>query len=84
MGLSINNPELPTLAAELAQLRNVSVDEAVTDAVREELARQRNQRARASKEELLAIADRIAARIGNGRSSAEAVDDLYDENGLPK
>jgi antitoxin VapB len=84
MGLSINNPELPTLAAELAQLRNVSVDEAVTDAVREELGREKKRRSRASKEELLAIADRIAARIANGESSTEAVASLYDEHGLPK
>jgi antitoxin VapB len=84
MGLNVNSPEAQELAAALAQLRNVSVDQAVTDAMREELERQKKRRARASKEELLAIADRIAARIGSGQPSAEAVDELYDENGLPK
>jgi hypothetical protein len=92
MGLSINNPELPTLAAELAQLRNVSVDEAVTDAVREELARrkqdefgqQTQRREKASLEELLEIARCCAEHLRPGPSSVDAIAELYDEEGLPR
>jgi antitoxin VapB len=84
MGLSINNPELPTLAAELAQLRNVSVDEAVTDAVREELARRKQPREKASVEELLAMAKEIAAHMDPDFRSEDVDALLYDERGLPK
>jgi len=92
MGFRINNPELPALAAELARLRNVSIDEAVTDAVREELARRKQEdhgqpkqpRPRASAEELLEIARRCAAHLGPGPSSTEAIAELYDEEGLPR
>jgi antitoxin VapB len=85
MSLNIKNPEAQALATELARLRNVSLTQAVLDAVREELAREKRLRRHSSlAEELVAIGTRCAAHLKPGLSSKEAVDELYDEQGLPR
>jgi antitoxin VapB len=54
---------------------------AVTEALRERLARLERRGARASVEELLAIADRAAAHVK--RPYLDHAELLYDEHGLP-
>ena len=46
MALNIKNPEVHALAAELAELRKVSVTQAVLEAVRNELSREKGRRRR--------------------------------------
>jgi hypothetical protein len=54
--LNIKNSEVHTLAAELAHLRNVSVTQAVLDAVRNEMAKKKAHRRRKDlAQELIAI-----------------------------
>ena len=85
MSLNIKNPEVHQLAAQLAELREVSVTRAVLDAVRHELAREKNRRRRRNLgDRLLAIGERCAARMGSGVSSADHAGLLYDERGLPR
>jgi antitoxin VapB len=54
----------------------------VTEALRERLARLERQSARASVEELLAIAERAASHVK--RPYLDHAEFLYDEHGLPK
>jgi antitoxin VapB len=54
----------------------------VTEALRERLARLERRSARASVEELLAIAGRAASHVR--RPYLDHADLLYDEHGLPK
>lgn len=81
MSLNIKNPETHRMAKELASLRSTSVAQAVAEALREAINRDR---------EPLRRADRIlaAARAVREALPPEAltfdVNDLYDEMGLPK
>jgi antitoxin VapB len=85
MALSIKNREADRLARELAKATGESITEAVINALRERLARQRRRPhvGRRLSEELRAIGERVAALpIVDGRSAERIVD--YDENGLPR
>jgi antitoxin VapB len=85
MSLNIKNPEAHQLATELARLRGVSVTQAVLDAVRDGLVREKERRKPgALTEELLAIAQRCAAHMQPGFTSADHADLLYDEQGMPR
>ena len=84
MALNIKNPEVHRLASELARLRDVSVTQAVLDAVQHELAREKGRLNVALSDQLLAIGKRCAAHIGNGVSSADHAMLLYDDRGLPR
>ena len=85
MTLNIKNPEVHTLASELARLRKVSVTKAVLDAVRNELAREQKQRCKEKLgDQLLEIGRRCAARMNGRTSSADHAAMLYDRRGLPK
>jgi len=81
MSLNIKNPETHRMAKELASLRSTSVAQAVAEALREAIERDR---------EPLRKADRIlvAAQALHDALPPEAmtfdVNDLYDEMGLPK
>lgn len=87
MSLNIKNPETYRLVKELADATGESMTEAVTVAVRERLERIAPAR---SEEEIEAEARRIveiAAEFGSRFPSGyleHAIDDLYDDDGLPK
>ena len=55
MSLNIKNPETHRLATDLARLTGETLTQAVTEAVRERLARISRQRQKATAAELLAI-----------------------------
>lgn len=85
MALNIKNAEVHALAAELARLRRVSVTKAVLDAVRHELARERDRRRRSKlADQLIEIGKRCAAHISEPVSSADHATLLYDSQGLPR
>jgi antitoxin VapB len=85
MAINIKNQEVHALAAELARLRNVSLTQAVLDAVRRELAREKNAgRRKKLGDELLEIGRRCAAHIRAATNSADHAAMLYDERGLPR
>jgi hypothetical protein len=85
MALNIKNPEVHAVAAELARLRKVSVTQAVLDAVRHELTREKDQRTRGRLgDQLIEIGKRCAAHLGGQGSSADHATLLYDGQGLPR
>ena len=81
MTLNIKNPETHRLAKELAALTGESVTAAVTEAVRERLARKRRD---GIAERLMAIGRRTAPLMKAPWTSTNLGDLLYDERGLPK
>ena len=83
MTLNIKNPETHRLATELARLTGETLTQAVTEAVRERLARLSKQRQKATAAELLAIGQRCAAHLHTPATSVEHATLLYDEQGLP-
>jgi len=85
MSMNIKNEDAHRMAAELAQLRGVSLTQAVTDAIRTELEREQAKRKRLGlAEELLEIGRRCAERMKDSVPATHATDFLYDEKGLPK
>jgi antitoxin VapB len=82
MSLNIKDPEAHRLAQEIARTTGETITRVVIEALRERLARIEQRRARASVEELLAIADRAAAHVR--RPTLDHADLLYDERGVPK
>jgi antitoxin VapB len=82
MSLNIKDPEAHRLASAIARATGQSMTRVVTEALRERLARIEHRRKKASVEELLAIADRAAARLQ--KPYADHAELLYDEHGLPK
>jgi antitoxin VapB len=82
MALNIKDPETDRLARRLAGLTGEKITDAVKTAVRERLDREARQRGKASLEELLAIANRIASKtVVDPRTPEEIIG--YDEHGLP-
>lgn len=84
MGLNIKSDETHRLARELAKLSGESMTEAVTEAVRERLARLRRERGGGLADRLLKIGRDCAARLKEPYRSADHADLLYDERGLPR
>ena len=85
MSLNIKNEEACQLAGELAELTGETMTGAITVALRERLAREKRRRdVDARVQELHAIGQRCAKLVGEGPSSLEHGDLLYDERGLPK
>lgn len=84
MALNIRNPEAERLADELARYTGESKTEAVTNALRDRLARVRRERSgRSLAEELEAIAEHCAKLpVLDARSPEEILG--YDEHGLPR
>ena len=82
MRLNIKNPEAHRLALAISRATGASMTRVVTEALRERYARIEHRKAKASVEELLAIADRAAAHLK--RPYAAHADLLYDEHGLPR
>ena len=85
MALNIKDEETDRLVRELAALKKVSLVVAVSDAVRDNLAREKARRRESRMDWLNRITAETAAIINDGRSSKELMDELYDdETGLPK
>jgi antitoxin VapB len=84
MALSIKHPEADRLARELAKFTGEGLTEAVINALRERLARQRRRKSgRRLSEELRAIGERCAALpVLDERTADEILG--YDERGLPR
>ena len=83
MSLNIKTPEAHDLARELAELTGESLSRAVTEAIRERLARLREERD-GFEEEVLQIGRDCAARLREPYRSIDHGEFLYDELGLPK
>lgn len=87
MGLNIKNERTHELIRELAALRGVSLVAAVTQAVEEDLRRRKALKYQGGKglaQWLMEISRETAAMMDDGRTSKQLMDELYDENGLPK
>jgi antitoxin VapB len=83
MALNIKDPETDQMVRRLANLTGENITQAVKTAVRERIEREERGRGKASFEELMAIARRIASRIDrDGRTADEIIG--YDERGLPR
>jgi len=84
MALNIKNAETERLARELARRRGTGVTEAVTEALKAELQRERGRlREPDLKDKLLRIAEEAAALpVYDERSDDEILG--YDETGLPR
>jgi antitoxin VapB len=82
MALNIKDPEADRLVRRRATLTGESITLAVKTAVRDRIEREERMRGKASVEELLAIARRIAeAPNRDDRTDDEILG--YDERGLP-
>lgn len=81
MSLNIKNVETHRLAQELAALTGESMTVAVTEAVRERIARVKSK---GMAERIMQIAKRSAPLWKEPYRSIDHGDLLYDEKGLPK
>ena len=83
MTLNIKDPEAHELAQKLAQQTGETMTRAVTEALRERLARlNRNQKRETAADDLLAIGRRCASTLKGKPIDHASL--LYDEHGLPK
>lgn len=82
MSLNIKDPEAHRLAQAISRATGESMTRVVTEALRERYARIERRKAKASIEELLAIADRASAFLK--RPYPDHAELLYGEDGLPK
>jgi len=80
--LNVKIPEAHRLAQAIAEETGETITDAVTQALRERHERLKARRAKASVEELRAIAERAAAQVKRPYVAHDAL--LYDEHGLPK
>jgi antitoxin VapB len=90
MSLNIKNEETTRMVRELAALKGVSLVVAVTEAVKENLDKEKAEREQAAKprksryELLMDFADEYSKRVKNPIHSWEIDAELYGEDGLPK
>jgi len=84
MAINIKNENTQKLAHELAKLTGESMTAAITEAVRERLARVRAQRGRGLAERLVEIGKECAARLKEPYRTKDHEELLYDEKGLPR
>jgi antitoxin VapB len=84
MGLNIKNRAAHLMAAELSKLTGESMTTAVTIALRERLARVRQEQGLSLADRLLAIGRDCAARLKEPSHSVDHGGLLYDERGLPR
>jgi hypothetical protein len=88
--VNIKNAETTGMIRELAALKDVSLVEAVTEAVKEKLERERAEREAVAKpkksryELLMEFADEYSKGVENPIHSWDIDALLYDEDGLPK
>lgn len=84
MGLNIKSDEAHRLAQELASLTGESLTRAVTESVRERLARVRGDEPPGLADRLLAIGRDVAVRLPEPYRSADHAELLYGDDGLPR
>jgi antitoxin VapB len=85
MALNIKNEEACALVEELAKLTGKNKTEAITNALREQLKRAKQQKKKVGvAEKLMEIGRKTAPLIEEPWKSIPHGDLLYDENGLPK
>ena len=85
MSLNIKNEDTCSLAAELAALTGETMTGAITVALQERLEREiRARNIEIRVRELQAIGRSCASLLGDGPSSVEHGDFLYDERGFPR
>jgi antitoxin VapB len=82
MSLNIKDPEAHRLAQQIARATGETMTRVVTEALRERLSRLERRSARASVEELLAIAQRAASHVKP--PYVDHAELLYDKHGLPR
>lgn len=82
MSLNIKDPEVHRLAQAIGQVTGETMTRVVKEALRERYERLQASRAKASVEELLAIAQRASSLVK--RPYVDHAEFLYDERGLPK
>ena len=81
MGLNVKNEEAHKLAQEVAALTGESLSTAVTEALREKLARLRRN---GLAERLMDIGKEFSSRMSEETRNFDIDKELYDERGLPK
>ena len=83
MQLNIKNEDARHMAMQLARLTGESMTQAVTEAIRERLEREKRKRGRSGvARKLMSIGRRCASRpLTDSRPPDEI---LYDEHGLPR
>ena len=84
MNLKIENDETDKLVPEISAITGESSRDAVTVALRERLARLRQEGGDSLAEMLLAIGRECAARLREPIRSVDHADLLYDEHGRPR
>jgi antitoxin VapB len=84
LSLNIKSEETHKLVRELASLTGESMTAAVTEAVRERLARLRREEATSLADRLLAIGKDCATRLKEPFRTVDHGGLLYDERGLPR
>jgi antitoxin VapB len=84
MSMNIKNKEAYRLTRQLAKLTGESLTAAITQAVRERLARVSGKGGSDLAERLLTIGRDCAAHLAEPYRHADHGDLLYDERGLPK
>lgn len=84
MTMNIKNEEAYRLAKQLARLTGESLTAAVTEALRERLARVRRARGGDLADKLLAIGRDCASHLKEPFRTIDHGEMLYDERGLPK
>jgi antitoxin VapB len=85
MGLNIKNAEAHRLIRELAEVTGESMTTAVTVAVRDRLARVRQEEPGGGMaERLREIGTDMQARLPAGFATGDPTDVLYDRDGIPR
>jgi antitoxin VapB len=87
MALHISNPKANRLARKLAKQTGETLTNAVIRALEERLSHTRRSRDAAENakvSELLAIAERATGLQKQGKTSRELIEEMYDEDGLPR
>jgi hypothetical protein len=87
VGISIKNAAVETRIRELATLRGVNLVTAVTDAVENEIEREKQtqRKKKLMAEWLMEISRETGPMMDDGKTSKELMDELYDpETGLPR
>ena len=87
MGINIKNAAVETRIRELAALRGVNLVTAVTEAVENEIEREKQtqRKKKLMADWLMEISRETGPMMDDGKTSKELMDELYDpETGLPR